>query len=261
MKNNLIYYNPITAGSRNLILVNKRHLWKDGPVKSLCEKLKKTGGRNNQGKITCRHRGGGARRIYRKIDFIRNKTGIATVERIEYDPNRSAFIALIRYEDNTLSYIIAPDGLGVGMKVESAVSTTNSVGNSCALSNIKVGTLIHNIELQPGKGAKMARSAGCKVILAGKEVGFAILQLPSGKQKKVSLDCRASIGIVSNIDHMNEVLGKAGRNRHRGWRPEVRGIAMNPVDHPHGGRTNGGMNWTNHTGRIRKGQKTVRRKK
>ena len=257
--NDLIQYKTTTT-SRGVVLVNKRKLWKGPREKSLCGSLPKTGGRNNRGVITCRHRGGGAKKIYRQIDFLRDKTGSATVERIEYDPNRSAFIALVLYEDGRKSYIIAPENLKIGSKVEFS-KEVNSLGSCSKLSDIAIGSKIHNVERNIGKGAQIARSAGTFVTLEGKEAGFAILKVPSGSTIRVSLDCKASIGSVSNSNHMNENLGKAGRNRHRGWRPEVRGVAMNPVDHPQGGRTHGGKIFRNYTGRIKKGQKTVRRKK
>jgi large subunit ribosomal protein L2 len=259
MKSDLIQYKT-TRTSRGVVLVNKKKLWRGPREKILCHAIKKTGGRNHRGKITCRHMGGGARRIYRQVDFFRKKTGIATVERIEYDPNRTAFIALIVYEDNTKSYIIATENMKIGSKID--LSQGSTVLSSCSeLSYIPLGTKIHNIELESGRGAQLVRAAGTFATLEGKEGGVAILRVPSGNTLKVSLKCKASIGIVSNSNHMNEVLGKAGRNRQRGWRPEVRGVAMNPVDHHNGGRTHGGKIFTNPTGRIRKGQKTVRKKK
>lgn len=261
MKNSSLIQYKTTKTSRGVVLVNKRKLWKGNREKILCHSIQKSGGRNNRGVITCRHRGGGARKIYRKIDFLRDKTGPATVERIEYDPNRSAFIALLNYEkDSIKSYIIAPENIKIGSKIE--VSEGSTVLGSCSrLAYIPIGTKIHNVELYVGKGAQLARSAGSFVTLEGKEAGVAILKVPSGRTLQVSLDCKASIGVVSNSNHMNENLGKAGRNRHRGWRPEVRGVAMNPVDHHNGGRTSGGKIFTNPTGRIRKGQKTARKKR
>lgn len=258
MKGDLIRYKTTTT-SRGVVLVNKRKLWKGEREKTLCHAIQKTGGRNNRGVITCRHRGGGAKRIYRNIDFLRNKSGSATVSRIEYDPNRSAFIALIVYEDKTKSYILATENLKIGSSVE--LSEGSTVLSSCSkLSHIPIGTKIHNVELNVGKGAQIARAAGTFVTLEGKEAGRAILKVPSGRTLKVSLECKASIGIVSNSNHMNEVLGKAGRNRHRGWRPEVRGVAMNPVDHHNGGRTSGGKTFTNPRGTVKKGQKTRKKR-
>lgn len=260
MKNNDLIQYKTTTTSRGVVLVNKRKLWKGPREKILCEALSKTGGRNNRGVITCRHRGGGAKKIYRHIDFLRSKKGTATVNRIEYDPNRTAFIALVTYEDGTKSYITAPENLKIGSSVELSQGST-VLGSCCKLSNIPIGTKIHNVELSAGRGAQLARAAGAFVTLEGKEGGSAILKVPSGRILKVSLECKASVGIVSNGNHMNENLGKAGRNRHRGWRPEVRGVAMNPVDHHNGGRTSGGKIFTNPQGTVRKGQKTVRRKK
>jgi large subunit ribosomal protein L2 len=250
---------PINASSRGVILVNKRHLYKGGPKSSLTKRIASTGGRNNQGVITCRHMGGGHKRIYRIIDFYRKIDGIpAIVERIEYDPNRTGFIALIKYETGQYSYILAPEKLKVGDIVESGDATEVSTGNCMLLENIPLGTIIHNVELFPGSGAKLCRSAGAFAVLVGKEGGYAILKLPR-EVRKVSLKCRASIGMVSNIDNFNEVIGKAGRNRNRGIRPTTRGVAMNPVDHPNGGRTHGGKVFRNPSGRICKG--LVTRKK
>jgi len=217
----------------------RKHLWKGRPERSLTISMRSTGGRNNEGIITCRHRGGGVKKRYRLIDFKRRKDNIpAIVERLEYDPNRTAFIALIKYEDGELSYILAPNGLKVGDKVMSGENLSRSVGNTMPISSIPVGTELHNVEFAPGKGGKIARSAGTFVRLCGKEGGFGILQLSSGERRKVTDDCRATIGIVSNEKSRYENYGKAGTSRKYGIRPTVRGIAMNPVDHCMGGRTN-----------------------
>ena len=206
------------------------------PERSLLESLKKNSGRNSYGRITVRHRGGGHRRKYRIIDFKRQREGIeATVLTIEYDPNRSAFIALIQYEDGQKSYIVAPHGLAVGDKVVSGVGSDIKPGNAMPLSSIPTGTFIHNIELYPGKGAQLAKAAGVQAQLMAKENGLALLRLPSGELRNVPDKCMATIGQVSNIDHENVKIGKAGRKRHMGWRPTVRGSVMNPCDHPHGG--------------------------
>jgi large subunit ribosomal protein L2 len=206
------------------------------PEKSLLEPLKKNSGRNSYGRITVRHRGGGNRRKYRVIDFKRTKDGMdAKVLTLEYDPNRSAFIALIQYEDGTKSYILAAEGMKVGDKVRSGEDADIKPGNALPMSAIPVGTFIHGIELYPGKGAQLVRSAGNMAQLMGKEEKYALVRLPSGEMRKVPVNCRASIGQVSNIDHENVSYGKAGRMRHKGWRPTVRGSVMNPCDHPHGG--------------------------
>ena len=208
----------------------------DKPEKSLTVRLTKTGGRNQQGKLTVRHRGGGHKRLYRIIDFKRTKDGIpARVATIEYDPNRSARIALLNYADGEKRYILAPNGLKVGDKVESGAEADIKVGNALPIKNIPVGTMIHNIELKIGKGAQLARSAGSAVQLMAKENDYALLRLPSGELRKVHINCRATIGQVGNLEHENITIGKAGRNRWLGKRPENRGVAMNPNDHPHGG--------------------------
>jgi large subunit ribosomal protein L2 len=209
---------------------------KSKPEKSLTEKLTKKGGRNNYGRLTMRHQGGGHKRRYRVIDFKRTKDGVpATVAAIEYDPNRSARIALLHYADGAKSYILAPARLRVGAVVESGPAADIKPGNALPLENIPTGTLVHNVELQPGQGGKMARSAGSGVQLVAKDGGYAVLRLPSGELRRVLLTCRATIGQVGNLDHENETGGKAGRSRWKGKRPSVRGSAMNPVDHPHGG--------------------------
>jgi large subunit ribosomal protein L2 len=211
-------------------------LTKKEPEKSLLAPKKKNAGRNNYGRITVRHRGGGNRKKYRIIDFKRRKFDMpATVQSIEYDPNRSAFIALIKYEDGEKSYIIAPDGLKVGDKVVAGAGADIKPGNALPLENIPIGTFIHNVELYPGKGAQLARAAGIMTQLMAKENGLALLRLPSGELRNVPITCMATVGQVSNVDHENLKIGKAGRKRHMGWRPTVRGSVMNPNDHPHGG--------------------------
>ncbi|MBO6148517.1 MAG: 50S ribosomal protein L2 [Lachnospiraceae bacterium] len=230
-------YKPYTPSRRHMTGSDFAEITKHKPEKSLCKKLKKHSGRNNQGKITVRHRGGGARRKYRIIDFKRNdKDGIvATVEGIEYDPNRSANIALLNYEDGEKRYIIAPEGLKDGMKVMNGADAEVRIGNCMPLSVVPVGTNVHNIEMIPGKGAQMVRSAGTSAQLMAKEGKYATLRLPSGEMRMVPIECRATIGIVGNADHNLINIGKAGRKRHMGFRPTVRGSVMNPNDHPHGG--------------------------
>lgn len=253
-------FNPTTPGRRTLVLVDRSELHKGGPEKSLTEGLTKKGGRNNKGRITARRRGGGHKRRYRVIDFKRNKTGMsAKVERIEYDPNRTAFIALLRYEDDELAYIIAPQRLSAGDVVVSDERADIKPGNCLPLKNIPVGTIIHNIEMKPGKGAQIARSAGTYGQLVGKDAGYAQLRLSSGELRLVLGECRATIGAVSNADNQNINLGKAGRNRWLGKRPAVRGVAMNPIDHPHGGgegRTSGGRHPVTPWGKPTKGKRT-----
>ena len=229
-------YKPMTNGQRNMSVIVNDEITKTTPEKSLVVTLKKKGGRNNQGKITVRHHGGGEKRKYRIIDFKRNKDGIVgTVTAIEYDPNRTANIALITYTDGEKRYIIAPKGLQVGGKVVSGDSTDIIVGNSLQLGNIPEGTMVHNVELMPGKGAQMARSAGSSVQILGHEGRYTLLRLQSGEVRKVLSACRATIGEVGNTDYELVHLGKAGRKRHMGIRPTVRGSVMNPNDHPHGG--------------------------
>ncbi len=229
-------YKPMTNGQRGKSTLVNDEITKTTPEKSLVVTLKKNGGRNNQGRITVRHRGGGEKRKYRIIDFKRNKDGvIGTVMSIEYDPNRSANIALINYTDGEKRYIIAPKGLKVGNKVESGENVDIKVGNSLPLANIPEGTLVHNVELKAGKGAQMARSAGSSVQILGREGKYTLLRLSSGEVRKVLSTCRATIGEVGNADHELVSLGKAGRKRHMGIRPTVRGSVMNPNDHPHGG--------------------------
>ena len=229
-------YNPYTPSRRNMTGSDFSEITKKTPEKALCTSLKKNAGRNNQGKITVRHHGGGNRRLYRNVDFKRNKDGIsAKVIGIEYDPNRTANIALICYEDGEKAYILAPDGLKDGMKVMNGPEAEIRVGNCLPLSEIPVGTLVHNIELYPGKGGQLVRSAGNSAQLMAKEGKYATLRLPSGEMRMVPMVCRASIGTVGNTDHNLIKIGKAGRKRHMGIRPTVRGSVMNPNDHPHGG--------------------------
>ena len=229
-------YKPTTNARRNMSVTDYSQLSKVEPEKSLLAPLNKNSGRNSYGRITVRHRGGGCRRKYRLIDFKRQKNDMpATVQTLEYDPNRSAFIALIQYEDGTKSYIIAPDGLKVGDTVVSGAGADIKPGNALPLLNIPVGTFVHNVELYPGKGAQLARAAGIMAQLMAKEINMALLRLPSGELRNVPVTCMATIGQVSNIDHENVKIGKAGRKRNMGWRPTVRGSVMNPNDHPHGG--------------------------
>lgn len=254
-------YNPTSPGRRHLIQVDKSTLWKGKPVKMLVEGLTKTGGRNSDGRITSRHIGGGAKRAYRRIDFRRRKFDApASVERLEYDPNRTAFIALIKYQDGTQAYILAPQRLGVGDTVVSGPKVDVKPGNAMPLASMPIGTIVHNVEMKPGKGGQMARSAGSFVQLVGRDSGFAVLRLNSGETRKVSAECMATVGAVSNPDHMNTVVGKAGRTRWLGRRPTVRSIAMNPVDHPNGGRTKGGKHWATPWGKPTKGFKTRKNK-
>ena len=229
-------YKPTTNGRRNMSTTDYTQLSKVAPERSLLEPLKKTSGRNSYGRITVRHHGGGNRQKYRVIDFKRNKLGIpATVLTLEYDPNRSAFIALIQYEDGVKSYIIAPAGLSVGDTVVAGPDADIKTGNALPLVNIPTGTFVHNVELYPGRGGQLARSAGNAAQLMAKEGKYALLRLPSGELRNVPVNCMATIGTVSNEDHINVKIGKAGRTRHMGIRPTVRGSVMNPCDHPHGG--------------------------
>ena len=230
------FYNPTSAGRRDMSVTDYAGLSKNGPEKSLLASKNKHAGRNSYGRITVRHRGGGNRKKYRMIDFKRQKEGIdATVTSIEYDPNRSAFIALIQYDDGEKSYILAPHGLKAGHKIMAGPNADILPGNAMMLSNVPTGTVVHNIELYPGKGGQIVRSAGGEAQLMAKENGMALLRLPSGELRNVPDNCRATIGQVSNIDHENVKIGKAGRKRNMGWRPTVRGSVMNPNDHPHGG--------------------------
>ena len=229
-------YKPTTASRRHMTVVNYSDLSKVEPEKTLITPLKHNAGRNNMGRITVRHRGGGSRRKYRIIDFKRNKLGVpATVLTIEYDPNRSSHIALVQYQDGEKKYMIAPDGLKIGDVVGSGKEVDIKIGNALELSDIPVGTFIHNIEIKPGKGGQLARSAGVMAQLMAKENGFALVRLPSGELRNIPIGCMATVGQVGNSDHENVSVGKAGRKRHMGIRPTVRGSVMNPCDHPHGG--------------------------
>ena len=229
-------YKPTTAARRQMTTTDYSQLSKVAPERSLLAPLKKNSGRNSYGRITVRHRGGGNRRKYRIIDFKRNKVDMpATVLTLEYDPNRSAHIALVQYEDGEKRYILAPNGLKVGDVIESGANADIKTGNALPLANIPVGTFIHNVELYPGKGAQLARAAGIMAQLMAKEGNLALIRLPSGELRNVPVNCMATVGQVGNIDHENVSIGKAGRKRHMGWRPTVRGSVMNPCDHPHGG--------------------------
>jgi large subunit ribosomal protein L2 len=251
--------------SRELVLVDRSELWKGGPLKKLVEGKSRMGGRNAHGHITVRHKGGGHKKLYRIVDFKRRKFDVdGLVERLEYDPNRTAWLALIKYSDGEHAYILAPQRLAVGDKVVAGERADIKPGNALPIRNIPVGTIIHNVELQPGKGGQIARSAGTYVQLVGKDQGFALLRLASGETRRVMADCLATVGAVSNPDHANQNLGKAGRTRWKGIRPTVRGIAMNPVDHPHGGgegRTKGGRHPVSPWGTPTKGYKTRKNKR
>src|SRR3954467_12624542 len=232
---------PTSPGLRFVSYADYSVITKDEPERNLTEGLKKSGGRNTHGRITSRHRGGGAKRLYREVDFKRTKDGVpARVAAIEYDPNRSAYIALLHYHDGEKAYILAPNRLTVGMTVESGPTADIAVGNALPLLRIPVGTVVHNVELQPGRGGQLARSAGAGVQLMAKEGDMATLRLPSGEMRMVRVQCRATVGTIGNADHQNVDVGKAGRKRHMGVRPQTRGTAMNPVDHPHGGGEGGG---------------------
>ncbi|MCH8038049.1 MAG: 50S ribosomal protein L2 [Proteobacteria bacterium] len=258
-------FNPTTPGRRGLVLVDRAGLWKGKPVKALTEGLNKKGGRNNTGRITARRRGGGHKRLYRLIDFKRRKFDVpAKVLRLEYDPNRTAFIALLEYQDGELSYILAPQRLDVGDTVIAGGKVDIKPGNAMPLATIPIGTIVHNVEMKPGKGGQIARSAGTYVQLVGRDAGHALLRLGSGEARMVRAECMATIGAVSNSDQGNIKLGKAGRKRWLGKRPSVRGVAMNPVDHPHGGgegRTSGGRHPVTPWGKPTKGAKTRHNKK
>ena len=258
-------FNPVTPSLRGTVLVDRAGLWKGKPVKSLTEGKTKNGGRNVHGHITVRHQGGGHKQRYRLVDFKRRKFDIGgTVERIEYDPNRTAFIALVKYDDGELSYILAAQRIKPGDRVISGERVDIKPGNALPLENIPVGTIIHNVELQPGRGGQIARSAGTFVQLVGKDSGYAQLRLSSGEMRLVPANGLATIGAVSNPDHFNEKIGKAGRRRWQGVRPTVRGTAMNPVDHPHGGgegRTKGGRHPVTPWGFPTKGKKTRKKKR
>lgn len=253
-------FRPTTPSTRQLVLVDRSHLHKGRPVKALTEHQHSSGGRNSDGRITSRWRGGGHKKLYRIIDFKRRKFDVeGTVERLEYDPNRSSFIALVKYPDGELNYILAPQRLSVGDKVISSAKADVKPGNAMPLAAMPVGTIVHNVEFKAGAGGKIARSAGTYVQFVGRDQGYAILRLNSGETRKVRLECMATVGAVSNPDHMNVVIGKAGRNVWKGWRPSVRGTAMNPIDHPHGGgegRTKGGRHPVTPWGKGTKGNKT-----
>ncbi len=253
-------YKPVTSSQRGLVLVDRSELWKGKPVKSLTKGKHSKGGRNNTGRITMRRRGGGHKQAYRQIDFKRRRWDMwATVERLEYDPNRSAFIALIKYEDGELNYILAPQRLEAGDKVIAGEKVDVKPGNAMLLKSMPIGSIIHNIELKPKKGGQIIRAAGTYAQLIGRDRGMALLRLSSGEQRAVRAECMATIGAVSNPDNQNINLAKAGRNRWLGKRPSVRGVAMNPVDHPHGGgegRTSGGRHPVTPWGVPTKGKKT-----
>jgi large subunit ribosomal protein L2 len=257
-------YNPVTPSQRGLVRVDKTDLWKGKPCKQLTKGISRSGGRNNLGRMTCRNIGGGHKKLYRIIDFKRNKfDNVATIERIEYDPNRTAYIALVKYEDGEVSYILAPAKLKQGDKIVSGLNVDIKIGNSLPLKNIPVGTTVHNVEMRPGKGGQIARSAGASVNLVGKDSGYAQIKLVSGELRLVPLDCMATIGALSNADKKNTIVGKAGRSRWLGRRPHVRGVAMNPVDHPHGGgegKTSGGRHPVTPWGKPTKGKKTRKNK-
>ncbi|WP_282606929.1 50S ribosomal protein L2 [Pelagibius sp. Alg239-R121] len=258
-------YSPTTPSRRNLVLIDRSGLWKGKPVKKLTEGLTKKGGRNNTGRVTARRQGGGHKRNYRLVDFKRLKFDVsATVQRIEYDPNRTAFIALIEYDDGELSYILAPQRLAIGDKVIASTKADIKPGNAMPLSAIPVGTIVHNVEMKAGKGGQIARSAGTYVQIVGRDAGYALLRLGSGEVRMIRAECMATVGAVSNPDESNQKLGKAGRKRWMGKRPSVRGVAMNPIDHPHGGgegRTSGGRHPVTPWGKPTKGAKTRRNKK
>ena len=258
-------YNPTTPSQRELVLVDKSELWKGKPVKSLTEGLTKSGGRNHYGRITTRHIGGGHKRSYRMVDFKRRKWGVTgSIERLEYDPNRTAFIALVTYTDGEQAYILAPQRLRAGDKVVAGERVDIKPGNAAPLRAIPVGTIVHNVEMKPGKGGQIARSAGAFAQIIGREGDYCQIRLNSGEIRLIRQDCMASVGAVSNPDHQNENIGKAGRTRWKGTRPTVRGVAMNPVDHPLGGgegRTSGGRHPVSPWGQPTKGYRTRRNKR
>ncbi len=258
-------FNPTTPSQRGLVVVDRGELYKGRPEKTLTEGLKSKGGRNNLGRITMRRRGGGAKNLYRVVDFKRRKVDIeAKVERLEYDPNRTAFIALIKYLDGDLAYILAPQRLKVGDRVIAGDKVDVKPGNAMPLRSIPVGTIIHNVELKPGKGGAIARAAGNYAQLVGRDGPLSQIRLQSGEVRLAPSECMATIGAVSNPDHLNETVGKAGRQRLKGNRPSVRGVAMNPIDHPHGGgegRTSGGRHPVTPWGKPTKGRKTRKNKR
>jgi large subunit ribosomal protein L2 len=253
-------FNPTTPGQRQLVMVDRSALYKGKPVKALTEGKLSTGGRNNNGRITVRFRGGGHKKAYRLVDFKRDKVDVAAVvERLEYDPNRTAFIALVKYADGEQAYILAPQRLAVGDTVIAGAYVDVKPGNVMPLGNMPVGTIVHNIELKIGKGGQLARSAGTYAQIVGRDQDYVIIRLNSGEQRLVHGRCRGTIGAVSNPDHMNISIGKAGRTRWMGWRPHNRGVVMNPIDHPHGGgegRTSGGRHPVTPWGKPTKGKKT-----
>jgi large subunit ribosomal protein L2 len=253
-------FKSYTKSTRGTVLVDKKDLWKGKPLKSLTTGQHSTGGRNNLGRITSRHKGGGQKHKYREIDFYRKKDDMkAKIERIEYDPNRSAYVALVKYEDGIMSYIIAPNKLNIGDEIVSGNNKEIKIGNTMPLSDIPAGTDIHNIELTPNSGGKIARSAGASAQISGTDDNYCIIKLKSGEVRKIINTARATIGVVSNSDHQNIKIGKAGRNRWKGKRPQTRGVAMNPVDHPHGGgegKTSGGRSPVSPWGQSAKGLKT-----
>lgn len=261
----LKHFNPKTPSTRGTVLIDRSELWKGKPVKQLTEGKNKSGGRNNHGRTTSRFRGGGHKQSYRFVDFKRRKFDIAgTVERLEYDPNRTAFIALIKYDDGELAYILAPQRLRAGDRVVAGARTDVKPGNAMPLAAMPVGTIVHNVELKQGAGGKVARSAGTYVQLVGKDAGYAQIKLQSGELRLVRAECMATVGAVSNPDNMNQHLGKAGRRRWMGRRPHNRGVVMNPVDHPHGGgegRSSGGRHPVTPWGIPTKGYKTRTNKK
>ena len=258
-------FNPVTPSLRELVLVDRSELHKGGPVKKLTAGKHSTGGRNTHGHVTVRWRGGGHKQRYRLVDFKRRKFDIgATVERLEYDPNRTAFIALIRYDDGELAYILAPQRLAAGDRVIAGERADIKPGNALPLRNIPVGTIVHNVEMKMGRGGQIARSAGTYAQLVGRDQGYALMRLSSGEVRMIRTDCMATIGAVSNPDQANINIGKAGRNRWLGRKPSVRGVAMNPIDHPHGGgegRTSGGRHPVTPWGKPTKGKKTRNNKK
>ena len=258
-------YKPTTPTRRFASVVSREGITKDRPEKSLTTGKKRQGGRNSDGHVTMRFRGGGHKKSYREIDFKRDKNGVpATVAAIEYDPNRSARVALLNYADGEKRYILAPDGLVVGRKVVSGAEADILVGNALPLKNVPAGTYVHNIELKPGKGGQMARAAGTQAQLVSKEGDFALIKLPSGETRRVPVECKATIGQVGNLDHENISFGKAGRTRWLGWRPHNRGVSMNPVDHPHGGgegKTSGGRHPVTPWGQPTRGFKTRNNKR
>jgi large subunit ribosomal protein L2 len=257
-------FNPTTPGQRQLVIVDRSGLHRGKPVKALTEGKIGTGGRNNNGRITVRFRGGGHKQAYRKVDFKRRKFDIpATVERIEYDPNRTAFIALVKYADGELAYMLAPQRLGPGDTIVAGENVDVKPGNAMPIGNIPIGTIVHNIELKAGKGGQIARSAGTYAQIVGRDQDYVIVRLNSTEQRLVHGRCMATVGAVSNPDAMNTSIGKAGRKRWMGWRPHNRGVAMNPIDHPHGGgegRTSGGRHPVTPWGFPTKGKKTRRNK-